>query len=268
MKTWELVDVPRNRKPIANKWVFLKKFDKSRVLTKYKARLMAKGFAQIPSMDFNQTFAPVVCLETLQSIVAKTVCKHWKLCQMDIKGAYLNGYLKEEVFMAQPDGFSDGMNRVCWLIKTLYGLKQSGQEWNEQLNKKLTEKGFRRLISDPCTYRHEEKGEVEIITIWVDDLMIFTNCEKAMNKTKNDLQEMFKVTDLGEPSKIVRIKINIDLKTGNIKLTQKKYIERLLQKYGLVDMNGVAVPMDPNIKFDLPNGEGDCSNSHASSLVP
>ena len=94
--------------------------------------------------------------------------------------------------------------------------------------------------------------------------MIFTNGEKAMNKTKNDLQEMFEVTDLGEPSKIVRVEINIDLKTGNIKLTQKKYIERLLQKYSLVDANGVAVPMDPNIKFDLPNGEGDCSNSYTS----
>ena len=94
--------------------------------------------------------------------------------------------------------------------------------------------------------------------------MIFANGEKAMNKTKNDLQEMFEVTDLGEPSKIVRIEINIDPKTGNIKLTQKKYIERLLQKYSLVDANGVAVPMDPNIKFDLPNGEGDRSNSYAS----
>jgi hypothetical protein len=110
MKTWELVDVPRDRKPIANKWVFLKKFDKSGVLTKYKARLVAKGFAQIPGMDFNQTFAPVVRLETLRSIVAETVRKHWKLRQMDVKGAYLNGYLKEEVYMAQPDGFGDGTN--------------------------------------------------------------------------------------------------------------------------------------------------------------
>ena len=110
MKTWELVDVPHDRKPIANKWVFLKKFDKSGVLTKYKARLVAKGFAQIPGMDFNQTFTPVVHLETLQSIVAETVCKHWKLRQMDVKGAYLNGYLKEEVYMAQPDGFGDGTN--------------------------------------------------------------------------------------------------------------------------------------------------------------
>jgi hypothetical protein len=100
--------------------------------------------------------------------------------------------------------------------------------------------------------------------------MIFANSEKAMNKTKNDPQEMFEVTDLGKPSKIVRIEINIDPKTGNIKLTQKKYIERLLQKYSLVNANGVAVPMDPNIKFELPNGKGDCSNTVATcpSLVP
>jgi len=109
---------------------------------KYKAHLVAKGFSQIPGMDFNQTFAPVVRLETLRSIIAETIQRGWKLRQMDVKGAYLNGLLKEEVYMAQPEGFDDRTSRVCRLIKTLYGLKQSGREWNEQLNKKLTEKGF------------------------------------------------------------------------------------------------------------------------------
>ncbi|KAF8731517.1 hypothetical protein AX14_004766 [Amanita brunnescens Koide BX004] len=142
MGTWEMADAPHDRKPIANKWVFLQKFDKNGILTKYKARLMSKGFSQIPGMDFNQTFAPVTCLETLQSVIAETVQRGWKLRQMDVKGAYLNGLLKEEVYMAQPEGFDDGTGRVCRLIKTLYGLKQSGREWNEQLNKKLTEKGF------------------------------------------------------------------------------------------------------------------------------
>ncbi len=85
-----------------------------------------------------------------------------------------------------------------------------------------------------------------------------------MNKAKSDLQEMFEVTDLGEPSKIVRIEITIDPKTGDIKLTQMKYIEELLRKYGLVDMNGVAVPMDLNIKFETLDGTGDRSNSYAS----
>ncbi|KAF8731509.1 hypothetical protein AX14_004758 [Amanita brunnescens Koide BX004] len=96
--------------------------------------------------------------------------------------------------------------------------------------------------------------------------MLFTNGEEAMNRVKNDLQEMFEVTDLGEPSEIVSIEINIDPKTRDIKLTQMKYIEELLRKYGLVDANGVAIPMDPNIKFESPDGTGDHSNSYASLI--
>ena len=120
------------------------------------------------------------------------------------------------------------------------------------MNKKLTEKGFSRLVSDPCAYRREINREIEFVTVWVDDLMLFANGEEAMNRAKTDLQGMFEVTDLGEPSKIVGIEITIDPKTGDIKLTQTKYIEELLRKYGLVDANGVAVPMDPNIKFEYP----------------
>jgi hypothetical protein len=142
MGTWELDDVPKDRKPVANKWVFLKKYDKDGTLTKYKARLVAKGFSQIPGMDFNQTFAPIIRFETIHAILAEAVRKKWKLRQADIKGAYLNGYLKEKVYMDQPYGFSDGTGKVCRLIKTLYGLKQSGREWNDELNKKLMKKGF------------------------------------------------------------------------------------------------------------------------------
>ena len=121
-------------------------------------------------------------------------------------------------------------------------MKQSGQEWNKQLNKKLTKKGFSRLVSDPCVYRHEINGEIEFVTVWVDDLMLFANGEEAMNRAKTDLQGMFAVTDLGEPSKIVGIEITIDPKTGDIKLTQTKYIEELLRKYGLRALTQIELP--------------------------
>ena len=115
MGTWELDDAPKDRKPIGNKWVFLKKYNKEGILTKYKARLVAKGFSQIPGMDFNQTFAPVIRFETIRAIMAEAVWKKWKLCQADVKGAYLNGYLKETVYMDQPYGFNDGTGKICCL---------------------------------------------------------------------------------------------------------------------------------------------------------
>ena len=142
MGTWELANAPKDRKPITNKWVFMKKYNKDGDLQIYKARLVARGFSQIPGMDYNQTFAPVVRLETIRTILALAVKNDWEIQQMDIKGTYLNGDLKEEIYMNQPEGFDDGTSHLCHLIKTIYGLKQSSQEWNHKLNTKLTEMGF------------------------------------------------------------------------------------------------------------------------------
>jgi len=146
MGTWELTDLPAGRKPITNKWVFLRKYTKEGKLAKYKARLVARGYSQIPGMDFNDTFSPVVRLEAIRSITALAVNLDWEMQQMDVKGAYLNGILKEELYMTQPQGFSDGTERVCRLIKTLYGLKQSGREWNQEFNSKLIGRNFKRVV--------------------------------------------------------------------------------------------------------------------------
>ena len=94
------------------------------------------------------TFSPVVRLETIRAILVLAVSQDWEIQQMDVKGAYLNGTLKEEVYMRQPEGFEDGTQRVCQLIKTLYGLKQSGREWNIELNGRLVKEGFRRTTGN------------------------------------------------------------------------------------------------------------------------
>lgn len=96
------------------------------MLTKYKARLVAKGYSQILGMGYVDVFSPVVQLESLQAILALATAKNWEICHMDVKGTYLNGILKEKIYMEQPEGFTDGTMSMCELIKTLYGLKQSG----------------------------------------------------------------------------------------------------------------------------------------------
>jgi hypothetical protein len=267
MGTWELVDPPEGRTPVSNKWVFVKKYDKQGNLQKYKARLVAKGYSQMPGMDYNDTFAPVARMETIQALLALAVTENWEIQQMDVKGAYLNGKIKEEIYMKQPEGYEDGTDRLCHLIKSLYGLKQAGREWNEELNKQLEAHGWKPSEVDPCAYIRKTTEGIEIVIVWVDDLLLLANSHTLMNKMKNELKEIFEITDLGEPSKIVGIEIDRDREHHTITISQKQYTESILQKEGLENMNPVGMPMDPNIKLNPSEGEpGDGHNNYASLI--
>jgi hypothetical protein len=126
---------------------------------------------------------------------------------MDIKGAYLNSKLKECICMRQLEGYEDGIECICLLIKTLYGLKQAGQEWNIEFDTKLWRCRYAQLCCDLCVYIWHINDDFAIITVWVDDLLIFTMMVDLMTKAKLDINTEWEVMDLGEPSKIVRIKI-------------------------------------------------------------
>jgi hypothetical protein len=149
--TWILIKKPADVTPITNRWVFTKKFNKDGDLLKYKGRSVVKGCVQRPGQDYTETFAPVVWLETVRAILALAAIKDLHIRQMDVKGAYLNRILKEKVYMHQLEGYDDETGRCCLLIKTLYGLKQAGQEWNNELDQKLKKHRFSCLCSDPCT---------------------------------------------------------------------------------------------------------------------
>src|SRR6266850_4303135 len=266
MGTWKLVEKPPDVIPIANKWVFAKKRDKMGQIIKYKARLVAKGCAQQLGHDYVETHSPVVRLETLQAILSILPKEKLIVQQMDVKGAYLNGTLKERVYMHQPEGYEDGTDHVCLLIKTLYGLKQAGREWNAEFDNKVRKHGFTQLLSDPCVYIcHDHKG-IAIIMVWVDDLLLFALSEEAMTIMKDNLKSEWQMTDLREPSKIVGIKITID--DRSVMISQKKYIENILIKEGLERANLVSMPLDPNTPL-VPNpneGKVDQSNPYARLL--
>ena len=264
--TWKLVECPSDAIPIGNKWVFIRKYNKMGELLKYKGRLVAKGCSQRPGFDFTDTFSPVVRLETIRAILSLVPRYKLKTQQMDVKGAYLNGTLKEKVYMKQPEGYDDGTGRVCLLIKTLYGLKQSGREWNKELDSQLKAKGFKNLRSDPCAYIRRNGNELEIITVWVDDLLLFTGDNRTMIKLKEELQSMFELTDMGEPSKIVGIEITQH--EDRIIISQAKYIESILRKEGMENANPVSTPLDPNVKLESnpEAAEPNRSNTYASLI--
>jgi hypothetical protein len=266
MGTWRLVEKPPNAIPIANKWTFIKKRNKAGDVTRFKARLVAKGCAQRPGYDYVETFSPVVRMDTIRAILALVPIKGLKIRQLDIKGAYLNGVLKEKVYMRQPEGYEDGTDRICELLKTLYGLKQSGREWNIVFDGKMREFGFKRICSDPCVYIKWDGDDVIILTVWVDDILLFATSEKLIEQIISDIRSIWEVTVLGEPTKIVGIEITQT--SDSITLSQKIYIKSILEREGLSDINSVSTPLDSNIKLEPnPDGnEGNRSNSFARLL--
>ena len=135
MGTWKKGMLPEGRKVVGCRWVFTKKRDEHGKVIKFKARLVVQGFSQKPGVDYSEdaTFAPVMRFETLCTLLAFSTVHNLKLRQFDIKGAYLHGKLDEEIYMAQPPFYNDGTENVCILLQSLYGLKQAGNVWNQEL---------------------------------------------------------------------------------------------------------------------------------------
>ncbi|GJW15409.1 retrotransposon protein, putative, ty1-copia subclass [Tanacetum coccineum] len=132
-KVWDLVDLPPNGKTVGSKWLFKKKTNMDGAVHTYKARLIAKGFTQTPWIDYEKTFSPVVDIRAIMILIAIAAFYDYEIWQMDVKTAFLNGYLSKEVYMEQPEGFVNSKfpNRVCKLKRSIYGLKQASRQWNK-----------------------------------------------------------------------------------------------------------------------------------------
>ena len=136
MGTWTMEELLEDRKAIGSKWVFVKKRDEAGEVIQWKARLVVQGFSQEPGTDYNNngTFAPVMRFKTLCTLLTYTAINNLHLRQFNVKGAYLNGYLNETIYMQQPLGYEDGSNKVCLLKHSIYGLKPARNVWNHKLN--------------------------------------------------------------------------------------------------------------------------------------
>ena len=134
-QVWELTYLPQHSKAVGNKWVFKKKKDMDGNVHTFKARLVAKGFTQTHGIDYDETFSPVAMLKSIRILMAISAYFNYEIWQMDVKTAFLNGKLKEDVYMVQPDGFADpeNPNKVCKLLKSIYELNQASRSWNYTL---------------------------------------------------------------------------------------------------------------------------------------
>ena len=154
-ETWDLVPRPKDKNVIETKWVFRNKLNEDGQVVRNKARLVCKGYAQIEGLDFEGTFAPMAILESIRMFLSLAMHLKFKVYQMDVKSAFLNGNLEEEVYIEQPDGFllGEDPNVVCRLKKALYGLKQAPRAWYSRLDTYLIQSlGFKKGVVDSNLY--------------------------------------------------------------------------------------------------------------------
>ena len=259
MKVWELTDLPLGKKAIGCRWVFKVKRLADGSVERYKARLVAQGFTQIPGIDYEETYSPVVSLPAVRLILKLAVNNGWKIHQMDVKTAYLHGELKEEIYMVQPEGTTcpGSKDKVCRLLKSLYGLKQSGRSWYETLDKKLLREGMKKCKAEPCIYYRQTERTIIILLVYVDDLILISSNQEGIEYTKTMLKRNFEMKDLGELNYILGIQIKKQ-PDGSITLNQSKYILEILEEFGMDQCRPVSTPLDPKqplSKADSPTTE-------------
>ena len=249
-RVWDLVELPKDRKPIGSKWVFKIKTNSDGSIERCKARLVAQGYSQKPGLDYDQTFSPVVRSESVRSVIALATKNGLKLHQMDITTAFLNGDLEEQVYMRQPEGFRvDGKEHlVCRLRKSIYGLKQSPRCWNQALDTCLKEMGFIQCPSDPCIYTSTTNG-LFALAVYVDDILLATKSPKRIAQVKADLGKQFQVKDMGELHYFLGVSVQQNSQSGTTWIGQPAYTQAVIKKFGLEHSRTVTTPATPGTKL-------------------
>jgi hypothetical protein len=208
--------------------VYKIKKDAEGKLVKHKARLVAKGYVQEQGVDFEEVFAPVARMESVRLLMALAVQESWKLHHMDVKSAFLNGELEEEVYVKQPLGYiKEGEeHKVLKLHKALYGLRQAPRAWNIKLDCTLKSLGFEKSPLEHAMYKRGHGRDHLLVGIYVEDLLITGADEKEIAKFKQQMKELFKMSDLGLLSYYLGIEVH--QKPGEITLCQEAYAKKIL----------------------------------------
>ena len=243
---WALVpasQVPTGLKPIKCRWVFKVKQNADGTIDKYKARVVVKGYEQVPGIDFHDTYAPTLHLKSLKLMLALVAELDLELKQADYTTAFLNAPIEEALYMEQPPGFvrpppsgsTDHKDRlVCKLLKSLYGTKQAPHNWNKMVHNFMLELGFRPLVSDTCVYvKRSATGRLFIISLYVDDKVIgyHKQDQAEWEALLKKIQGTFKIEVKEECQWILQMAIARDRSQRTLYLSQEKYVRDVVDRF-------------------------------------
>uniref|UniRef100_A0A2N9IPC5 Integrase catalytic domain-containing protein n=1 Tax=Fagus sylvatica TaxID=28930 RepID=A0A2N9IPC5_FAGSY len=254
--TWDLVDLPAGKSAIGCKWVYKIKTRSDGTVDRYKARLVAKGFTQEYGIDYEETFAPVARLSSVRTLIAVSASRHWPLFQMDVKNAFLNGELTEEVYMQLPPGFSQppGFSpKVCRLRRALYGLKQAPRAWFAKFSSTISQHGFSASSYDSALFFRRSDHGITLLLLYVDDMIITGDDVQGIQDLKRFLGQHFEMKDLGPLSYFLGLEVSSS--SDGYYLTQAKYTSDLISRAGITDSKIVDTPIEYNNRLNTHDGE-------------
>ncbi|GJX05503.1 retrotransposon protein, putative, ty1-copia subclass [Tanacetum coccineum] len=267
---WVLVELPPNARTVGSKWLFKKKTDMDGAVYIFKARLVAKGFTQTYGVDYEETFSPVADIRAIRILIAIAAYYDYEIWQMDVKTAFLNGHLSEEVYMEQPEGFVNPKypNHVCKLKRSIYGLKQASRQWNKRFDDEIKKFGFTQNPDEPCVYLKASGSYVAILILYVDDILLMGNNIPMLQDVKSYLGRSFAMKDLGEAAYILGIKIYRDRSKRLIGLCQSAYIEKILKRFYMENSKRENDSMQEKLKLSKSQGASTPAEKQRMQNIP
>jgi hypothetical protein len=247
---WRLIPRPNEKKPIGVKWIYKEKKNAKGEVDRYKACLVAKGYSQKHGIDYEKVFALVTRLETIRLIIATVAQYRWRIYQINVKSAFLNGFPKEEIYIEQPMGYEvkGHEDKVLKLNKALYGLKQALKAWYSHIDGYFLKNGF---VKCPFEYvicvKIKESSDTLILCLYVDDLIFTKNNPKMFEDFKQAMITEFEMTNIG----LMSYYLGIEIKQGEdvIFVNQEKFVREILKKFKMKDYAKVNTLVECGVKM-------------------
>lgn len=228
--TFREVIPPKGSNLVSCKWVFTIKTTVHGKIERFKARLVARGFSQVHGQDYDQTFAPTVRMDTLRMFLAIVAKEDLECRQYDIKNAFTESELKEQIFLKVPEGINVKKGYVWQALKSLYGLKQAARDWNRLMKAELVKWGFNQCASEPCAFVHPNGVK---LLVYVDDIVAAAKCKEELDWFYKKLSLRFNAKNLGEINKILGARVTRDRQSRSLEIDQEQYLRSVLDKFGI-----------------------------------
>ncbi|OWZ09396.1 polyprotein [Phytophthora megakarya] len=251
--TFEVVPLPPGRSAIKSKWVFKKKTLADGSLDKYKARIVAKGYSQRFGEDYTETFSPVVRHSTLRLVLVIVVARRMKRMQLDVKTAFLNSDLDEEIYLEPAEGYTNADGQVWRLRKALYGLKQASRSWYENLRRFLESQGFYQGEADYCLFSKgsADDDDLMIVLVYVDDMLVFATHDEDLALFKAAMEAAYEVNDFEDASYFLGLELQWSPSGDEVTIGQQKYAKTILERFDMDKAMPARTPMEERFRDQL-----------------